>query len=366
MPILHRAAALALLRSETHARPLREGGRLFILGPSGVGKTTFCRLLLDGPGGLPAVHIPASGWVRAEVPRPPDTTDDDYRALLTRHSRARLAADPDAAVRWMRAQLRQHGGCTGGAALLDGLRSPRDLMALFDPRQDTAVLLHRAGIQPLNTFEEGLGVIVAYLRWCEQNVSPERPLLLEVSLDPPARRVHHDLPAPLPGFVAERFLYDLDPQRTAWLPAEVLALSTYPEEAPTLLVRLLGDGPEHGGVFSYLPLDAFCTRIPDRPLRPLAEVVYHDCPPGPCALERVTHLPEVVQVRLRSAEETWEPGRYLASLDWYEGNSLLNLILLDSGQLAAMPFHKVKFGAGAPATLPPFRKLRQVWHAASG
>jgi hypothetical protein len=54
-------------------------------------------------------------------------------------------------------------------------------------------------------------------------------------------------------------------------------------------------------------------------------------------------------------------GTYRFTVDWYRGNDLLHCISLANGQVAFLPNHKVKFGAGHRPGFEPYKKMRNTW-----
>lgn len=166
--------------------------------------------------------------------------------------------------------------------------------------------------------------------------------------------INYSLPSPIKGYVREKFLYDMDATKTGYIPAKVIGFSSYPGHALTLTVLL-----DDGSLFCYLPFDAFTTKQ-NATIYFYDVLVYHNCPEGELAVSVLDTLPEDVHVFLKKAN-AWVSGKYVATIDWYTGNDLLHLVLLSNGQLAAMPNHKVKFGASAPKEFPAYKKIHQEW-----
>ena len=167
--------------------------------------------------------------------------------------------------------------------------------------------------------------------------------------------INHALPTAIPGVIRASFLSsDLD----GWRTGRMIGVSTYPGETLALSVLLDGPGPEAGSLFVYLPLHAFAIQPVENPLH-YTQLAWADCPGGSVEVSVLAPLNGRVQVLC--PHHGWETGRYVATLDWWEHNTMAHLVQLDQGQLAVMPNHKIKFGDAAPAVLPTFEKLRGTW-----
>ncbi|MBI5513089.1 MAG: hypothetical protein HY909_04930 [Deltaproteobacteria bacterium] len=362
--------------------------KVFVLGPSRSGKTPFARGLAE------ALGVPwhgASAWVRARFPGGDFPTREAFVEAITRFALEELKRDPSVSIRHLRGTAD-----LGRPCVLEGLRNPYDFVHAFDPRTDRVVFLRHTGsdLRP-TAFEEGLGVIRAYVSWLEAvgmlspgrvhgydfdvffraEETPEAPSSLDGSLarylevlrdearparDPGVTEeregfVHVDLP-PWRAHVREEYLYGMDPSRAGrFKPCAVFAASSYVGSAPTFKV-LLSDG----AVFSYLPVQALVDpeRLTEDLLAP-EDLTYHDC-----------RTPEVASYVFRALEgpvlayfkrrDRWVKGRYLCSLDWYTGNDLLHVLALDQGQHALLPSHKVKFGEHLPG-FESYKKVRGAW-----
>lgn len=174
--------------------------------------------------------------------------------------------------------------------------------------------------------------------------------------------INHALPKPVDGYVDVRFLTDFQTEAPGLMRAQAVAVSTYAGDTPTLMVLITEPGPAEGAVFSYLPFDAFSTS-PLGPILPFRDLVYHDCREGSLDVSVIDTLPSDLWAYLKP-KDAWYAGRYVLTLDWPDANDLLHLVLLNAGQFAALPNHKIKFGAFAPRSFPKFRKLHSTWKVA--
>lgn len=157
--------AMAAFSKTAVGLDLLGASNVFVIGPTGVGKSTFCGKLMDLRRG-PVIHARASDWIRARVPCPEGASRSEYAALMAAESVKILAKDPDVCVRQIQAQF----NCAEGGCAIDGLRNPADFIKLFRPELDYVVVLQRQGVSCCNSFEEGIGVIEAHAVWCERNL----------------------------------------------------------------------------------------------------------------------------------------------------------------------------------------------------
>jgi hypothetical protein len=379
--------------------------KLFVLGPSGAGKTPFAR---QAAGALGLQHVMASEWVRRLFPAGPPYPDRDaFVRAITHFSVEELRRRPDACVDY----IRRHFDLSR-PTVIEGVRNPHDFVHLFDPRQDRAVFLDHLRSELRRTaFEGGLDVIDGYLRFLQQtgllpadpprvwryqfpdfydppgftgpDCVPQDGARLAASLDaavrdflagaatwytpPPAgpatdgppsgpQLVHAEIP-PIKTEIRAEYLYDLDPTREGqFLPCTAFAVSSYPGHAPTFKVLL-----EDGGLFSYIPPTALLDRgkAAGQVMLDLRDLAYDNCASGEICVSRFTALAGRLQAFFKH-RNLWLAGEYLCTIDWYMENNLTHLVALENGQYAFVPSHKAKFQDGERA-LPELRKLHVEW-----
>lgn len=369
-------------------------GRLFVLGTSGAGKTPLASRVAEV---FQVPHVGASEWVRRVFGPSPAGAADRQRHIeaMTKFALDELRRDPEACL----AYLERHHDLAR-ACVVEGMRNPLDFVRSFDPRSDVAVFLEHVGGELHRTgFEAGLDVIRAYLHWlcavglldpaallerryaehhaldaimdetilaCRARL-PSEPLPTRAAASQAIRgRVHVEIPA-LALRVKKPLLYGNDPRFEGELvPCRAFAVSSYPGSAPTFQVLV-----EDGAVFSYVPPSALlaatnatnatsATSVTSAaPELALTDLVYHNCPDGDVAVATFAALAGPVLCFFKH-RELWLGGTYRFTLDWYRGNDMLHCVSLDSGQLAFLPSHKIKFGGGEPG-FEPYKKLRNEW-----
>lgn len=350
--------------------------KIFIIGPSKSGKTPFADRVAAG---LRCPCVGASEWFRQHFPPQGDLSRQEFTDAITRFSIEVLRRDPDVNIRYLRDKR-----LPSTPSVVEGIRNPRDFAHLFDYQEDRVVFLScsQTDLEQTN-FEAGIGVIRALVSyWINCNLMrtdrvtevsmgsfDEIPAVADQylnSLEPTKdfySRVHAEMDPPLPCYVRAEYLYDMDPAKVgSYVPGCAFAVSSYPGSVPTFQVML-----DDGSVFSYLPPHALVDlplwkQAQEDSIEPVdaAHLAYHNCPSGDFCLHSFKALRGDVQAYFKNTGR-WLSARYLSTLDWYEGNDLLHLVALENGQYAFLPQHKLKFGADAELSLPPFKKLRAAW-----
>ena len=231
--------------------------------------------------------------------------------------------------------------------IVEGVRNPTDLLCLLRPG-DAVLDLGGAGV---NDWERvGLAACRALRPWAEQ---------MDVTWTE-MQRYFASLPAPVPVYVARRWLYG--GVATAPCGAEkgyLIALECYPGSPVTCTFRATC-----GGVFHDIPLEAFCLHSCTDPE---TEYVYR-LPNGSHCYTVASETAPVFELSYGDCADCWVHdrdrdrlgyGTTLGTLHWPEGNELLHLVDL-GGRLLLWPPHKLLFTSDPTAELPDWKKLRST------
>jgi hypothetical protein len=131
-------------------------GNVFIIGYSGSGKSTLAARIAA----LRDMRcISAGGWTREWYLGGCEAAAD-YREELAAYAVAVLRGAPLTAVEWITARMGER------PAVIEGVRNPADFVRLFDAQRDEVRhLVHRRPTVQPTTFDRGVDVIAAHLRW---------------------------------------------------------------------------------------------------------------------------------------------------------------------------------------------------------
>lgn len=359
---------------------------VFVVGYSKVGKTPLARRIAER---LNLTHVPGSEWVKARY-APSDAASKDtqtYIDEITALSMQCLAENPDACVSFIRAKY----DVAEGGLVIEGLRNPRDFTMLYRPDVDIVIFLNYTNVKAATLFErDGIDAITENVRWMETQGIARRNRNADVEIDTfkkepnsgvaeqydlddamdfaasfvrdaviertSPRVVHAELPR-TKAWVENRVLYNDDPEREGWTPCTIFGISSYVGHAPTFSVLI-----DNGAVFSYVPIHRLRSLPPrdayeDR--MGLDDLVYHDSREGRIVATQYQSLvsPRMLVATFKRTGRRCD-ARYVASIDWYDGNDLLHFVALANGQFALLPSHKLLFGIGE---LPDYKKLRAEW-----
>lgn len=359
---------------------------VFVVGYSKVGKTPLARRIAER---LNLTHVPGSEWIKARY-APSDAASKDtqtYIDEITALSLRCLAENPDACVNFIRAKY----DVAEGGLVIEGLRNPRDFTMLYRPDVDVVIFLNHASVKSATLFEQGgVDAIMGNVAWMEVHgiarpkstdeitidtfkreplAEPSRQFDLDDAMDQAvwfARRtmiertsprvVHAELPR-TKAWVENRVLYNDDPEREGWTPCTVVGVSSYVGHTPTFSVLT-----DDGAMFSYIPIHRLRHTSPRKDIderMALDDLVYHDSREGRIVATQYRSLvsPRVLVATFKRTGRRCD-ARYVASIDWYDGNDLLHFVALANGQFALLPSHKLQFGIGE---LPNYKKLRAEW-----
>ena len=168
--------------------------------------------------------------------------------------------------------------------------------------------------------------------------------------------VVHAAIRPIKALLQSKFLYDMDETKKDLIKCQIEVISSYPGHVLSSFVWI----PETEGVFSYIPLHALQWKEAITDPLDWDDVVFQNCPDSDIS---ISHLP--IFKRATKAffpkKKRWIKGSYLFTIDWFRDNVAVNLLKLENGQFAAVPFHKSLYGKGVLETLPDYKKLRPEW-----
>lgn len=122
------------------------------------------------------------------------------------------------------------------------------------------------------------------------------------------------------------------------IPCKIIALSIYKDEVITATIML-----DCGAVFSYIPFNSLS-------LNPKSEFPYElrECHSvnSPDSNIDISYLESLKNSSLffkHFGKDSWLPGEYICTVDFYKDNELVNLICDENGDLLLRPFHKILF-----------------------
>ena len=165
----------------------------------------------------------------------------------------------------------------------------------------------------------------------------------------------HEQIKPIKAYVHESVLYDEDMEKQDMIECTVFALSSYQGESLTFAIALAD-----GSVFFYIPPHKLSLKKDGKLDYDLADLVYHNCAEEEFLVQRMDLLgEEPVSVYLKKAD-AWVNGEYMFTVDWYKGNDLLHMIVLENGQFCFMPSHKIKF-LGGERSFVHYKKMHSTW-----
>ena len=376
---------------------------VYIVGLSKCGKSPLAARLAAALG---FAIVPGSEWIKARyVPSEAARVSvEAYITEITATSLLELAANPDACVDYIRAKY----DVAEGGLVVDGLRNPRDFAMLYRPVVDLVLFLDYPAnpIAPSEFERHGVAAIRANVNWLVDNGIASANRVAKVKLAsihgtdaptppteryetpmpvacanldtamafavgwakariiawPGVQRVHADLPRTR-AWVENRVLYDDDPAHEGWSPCVMFGLSSYEGHAPTFSV-LLGNG----AMFHYVPPHRLRHADPSETACgevrfDLSDLVYHGSRAGRIVVTAYEALRDANVTAHFKHARTRMNARYVATVDWVDGNDLLHVLALENGQFAMLPSHKVMVG---DAPLPNYKKLRKEWRVGSG
>lgn len=169
---------------------------------------------------------------------------------------------------------------------------------------------------------------------------------------------------PLNLYLLESFLYKEDTTKTNLIPVEAFAISSYPGNALTFKVSI----KENGAIFDFVPFHKLfwkkeITEKTNSALE-LKDLVYCNSPSEIFVVNDFSFLKKRNLNVFLKHKQKWLKGKYLFTVDWYLNNENLNVALLESGHIAAIPNHKCLFtetSDNVALYLPKYRAVKENW-----
>lgn len=165
---------------------------------------------------------------------------------------------------------------------------------------------------------------------------------------------------PITLFLNEDFLFRRE-KADSLVEVEVFALSSYPKSTLTAKIRI----KENGAVFDFIPFHKLYWKKPAKDLEKLdlKDLVYCNSPSKWFCVHSFKHLKSIPVWCWFKNRNFWVKGEYVLTVDWYKDNENLNLVRLETGQMAALPNHKCLFLKDKPLelTFPAYRAIHDNW-----
>ena len=135
---------------------------------------------------------------------------------------------------------------------------------------------------------------------------------------------HCSITKPFKAFVRRSLLYNLDPVFGGVLECKMFGISSYAGHYPTF--QILVDG---GAMFSYVPAHMLSTLEPSCSFE-LSDLVYHKCSSDQISYTVFEALLNQKAVAFVGPKLQQIKSEYVGTVDWYKGNELLHLLLLET------------------------------------
>lgn len=161
---------------------------------------------------------------------------------------------------------------------------------------------------------------------------------------------------PFKAFVEEKYLYDMDTTKVGLLQCDVVAVSAYMGQSLTFTIII------DGSMFANIPIFALRWKAVEIQSK-IADsyLAFINCPDKNIdvfVIETCSYQKPVCYIK--KYEEWYTSNGYILTVDFYNDNELVHLIMLENYQFGWFPNHKIKWD-GKPS-LPDFKKLHKDWN----
>lgn len=166
--------------------------------------------------------------------------------------------------------------------------------------------------------------------------------------------IHFELNGEISILVRKEYLYNLESGFDEFIPAKLLAISSYPGHVPTFKVLV-----KDKYIFSYLPIQALASKE----VEPMAlkDANYFNCPSETLS---ISYFYSLGPCRVFNKDGSYlDDGIVVCTLDWYRDNELGHVVKLENGNYVIRPSHKLifNFDKDKVEDLPKYKKLRHEW-----
>lgn len=158
---------------------------------------------------------------------------------------------------------------------------------------------------------------------------------------------------PFNVFVKKQYLYDMSGE-SGFIKASVIAITAYSSQ--TLTFTLLIEGKY---IYSNIPIFAIVSSIMVCSSISEESLAHVNCPDTAIDVFTIEHLFEKSPICFFKKENTWLSSEYLLTIDFFNDNQLVHLMLLNNNQIAFVPNHKVNWEG--KRELSNYKKSHQTW-----
>lgn len=170
---------------------------------------------------------------------------------------------------------------------------------------------------------------------------------------------HINLNSPILAFVADSLLYDNKSINT-YTKCEIFSLGIYVGETITFDILL-----EDGSIFNYIPLSEIYYNIPKEKYT-LNDLVYHNSMSQNISIQYYNTLTNKFGYAYIKNKIIFKRiKKYICTIDFFETNEILNLVILENDNFALLPNHKTlwfdKEQEVDRIKLKKYKKIRSVF-----